>query len=74
MDELIKEREALWPRILQSMPLESLPNLILNQYTKAGDQHCIVYSLAHRESWTFCRFLANGFAVTAICLTHLHNN
>lgn len=49
MDEIIKEREALWPSILQRWPLELLPHLILRHYTKAGDPDCIVCCLAHRQ-------------------------
>ncbi|MNP83470.1 hypothetical protein D3C76_1824220 [compost metagenome] len=49
MDEIIKEREALWPSILQRWTLELLPHLILRPYTKAGDQDYIVCYLAHRQ-------------------------
>ncbi|GAB6387209.1 AAA family ATPase [Stutzerimonas marianensis] len=45
MNEPIEEREALWGKFLQRWPLESLAEMTLEQYSRAGDQDCFVYWL-----------------------------
>lgn len=45
MNEPIEEREALWGKFLQRWPLESLADMTLEQYSRAGDQDCFVYWL-----------------------------
>lgn len=45
MNEPIEEREELWEKFLRRWPLESLANMTLEQYSRAGDQDCFVYWL-----------------------------
>ncbi|MDD1980437.1 AAA family ATPase [Pseudomonas asiatica] len=45
MNEPIEEREALWDNFLQRWPLESLADMTLEQYSRAGDQDCFIYWL-----------------------------
>ncbi len=45
MNEDIIKRENLWTEFLQRWPLDSLHNMILEQYSQAGDTDCFVYWL-----------------------------
>ena len=48
MNEPIEEREALWADFLETWPIQRLPEMTLNEYSKAGDKGCFTYWLESR--------------------------
>jgi 5-methylcytosine-specific restriction protein B len=48
MNEPIVERTTLWDSFLARWPLEQLPKMTLQEYSKAGDKDCFTYWLEAR--------------------------
>jgi 5-methylcytosine-specific restriction protein B len=48
MNEPIPERDALWDEFLARWPLEELPDMQMDEYTRAGDKDCFTYWLEAR--------------------------
>jgi 5-methylcytosine-specific restriction enzyme B len=48
MNEPIPDREALWDQFLARWPIEKLPDMRLEEYTRAGDKDCFTYWIEAR--------------------------
>jgi 5-methylcytosine-specific restriction protein B len=48
MNEPISDRDAIWDAFLLRWPLEKLPEITVEEYSKAGDKDCFTYWLESR--------------------------